>query len=77
MFRLLIRDSDVTDGAIMVQSNILTLELDLDVYNEVLKLNPDESIQISTNSIHRMLALNGGVDIIEVSIAEFNDVVSL
>lgn len=65
------------DETIMVQSGILTLEIGQNQSNQFLTLNPGETYHISPNTIHRMSALNGDVDVIEVSTPELDDVIRL
>jgi len=76
-FCLSLQYHNVKDETVMVQSGILTLELGTDDSKEILKLNPGESRRIPAGTVHRMLALNGAVDVIEVSTPELDDVVRL
>lgn len=76
-FCLSLQYHNVKDETVMVQSGILTLDLGHDDSRKVLKLNPDESRRIPAGTIHRMLAFNGAVDVIEVSTSELDDVVRL
>jgi mannose-6-phosphate isomerase-like protein (cupin superfamily) len=68
---------NVKDETVMVQSGILTLELGKDSSKKILKMNPGESQHIPTGMIHRMIACDGDVDVIEVSTSELDDVVRL
>lgn len=68
---------NVKDETVMVQSGVLTLELGRGDSKRTLMLNPGESKRIPAGMIHRMLALNGAVDVIEVSTPELDDVVRL
>ena len=63
----------VKDETVMVKSGVLTLELD----KKTFRLEPGESKRIPAGSIHRMSALEGDVDVIEVSTPELDDVVRL
>lgn len=65
------------DETVMVQSGILTLQLGQDETKETLKLKSGESRRIPAGMIHRMHALDGDVDVIEVSTPELDDVVRL
>ena len=63
----------VKDETVLVQSGILTLKLD----KETFRLSSGESKRVPVGSIHRMSALDGDVDVIEVSTPELDDVVRL
>jgi mannose-6-phosphate isomerase len=78
----------VKDEAILVQSGILTLELettqksfDFDDIDNVEAytciMEPGESFHIPPGLIHRMIAEHGPVDLIEVSTPEIMDIVRL
>jgi mannose-6-phosphate isomerase len=76
-FCLSLQYHDVKDETIMVQSGVLTLEIGRDQSQQIFTLKPGETYHISPNVIHRMSALNGDVDVIEVSTPELDDVVRL
>lgn len=76
-FCLSLQYHNVKDETVMVQSGILTLELGRGDSKSILTLNPGESKRIPAGMIHRMSALNGAVDVIEVSTPELDDVVRL
>lgn len=68
---------NVKDETIMVKSGILTLEIDQGDSRSVFKLNEGEVYHIPPRTIHRMAALDGDVDVLEVSTPELDDVVRL
>lgn len=68
----------VKEETIMVQSGILTLEIGSDDDSRTIIKLPDGHIHhIPPGMIHKMSALDGPVDVIEVSSPELDDVVRL
>lgn len=76
-FCLSLQYHKVKDKTVMVQSGTLTLDLGRGDSKMTLKLIPGESRRIPAGMIHRMSALDGAVDVIEVSTSELDDVVRL
>lgn len=76
-FCLSLQYHNVKDETIMVSSGILTLEVVRADSRQVFKLKEGESYHICAGTIHRMSALDGAVDVIEVSTPELDDVVRL
>lgn len=68
---------EVKDETIMVKSGILTLELGQGELKTTQKLFPWEFVHIPTGTIHRMIAADGEVEVIEVSSPELHDVIRL
>lgn len=67
----------VKDETVAVKSGTLTLEINQGGSMQFLKLNSGESRHIPPGTIHRMSALDGSVEVIEVSTPELDDVVRL
>lgn len=67
----------IKDETVMVQSGILTLELETNGCRQGFKLRPMQSKHIPPGAIHRMTAADGDVDVVEVSTPELADVVRL
>lgn len=76
-FSLSLQYHKIKEETIMVKSGVLTLELG-DAENKILlTLKENDVHHINPGVIHRMSALDGDVDVIEVSTAELEDVVRL
>lgn len=76
-FSLSLQYHKVKEETIMVKRGILTLELG-DMENKtLLTLKESDVYHIKPGLIHRMSALNGDVDVLEVSTPELEDVVRL
>lgn len=76
-FSLSLQYHKIKEETIMVKSGVLTLELG-DVENKILlTLKENDVHHIKPGVIHRMSALDGDVDVLEVSTAELEDVIRL
>lgn len=76
-FSLSLQYHVVKDETVMVQSGILTMQTGQDYSSRSFKMKVGESFHISPGTIHRMSAVEGPVDVIEVSTPELDDVVRL
>lgn len=65
------------EETIMVKEGTLTLEIGPEDISKAFKLDAGEVYHIPPGTIHRMSALDGDVDVLEVSTPELNDVVRL
>ena len=76
-FCLSLQYHNIKDETLLVQSGLLLLELGRDYTRQTIKLKPGDSYHIPPGLIHRMSALDGPVDVIEVSTPELDDIVRL
>lgn len=76
-FSLSLQYHKVKEETIMVSKGILTLEIGEENNKSIFKMKEKETYHIPPGVIHRMSALDGDVEIIEVSTAELDDVVRL
>ena len=67
----------IKDESIYVLKGTLTLEIGLENLTQTLTLTEGQSFRIAPYTVHRFIADNGDVDIVEVSTPQLNDVIRL
>ena len=65
------------DESIYVVEGVLTLEIGLGDLTQTLTLTKGQNFRIAPYTVHRFIANNGDVNVIEVSTPELNDVIRL